>query len=400
MRSCDRPRKRSVRDAVPSSDSKRYSLSIRTQGSSCRCRASSSPRRVSSFSALSSSSLAASHSLRVPVLWSVIVFSPGCGRSWPLAFRTSHGADLPARSAAAIEQVCPVGLEPADAGAARHLQPTEHGAALPVDLADFALVAFPGGVPQLAVDPGHAGDEAVGLDGAQNGASRGIDLVDLAIAVLPHPQAALGPGESRVAAVAGRRDRCQYVAGGGIDLVDARCGDLVEVRAVEGGAGVAGALERARELAALGIEGDQLRSGGGPDAMAVVGDAVDAVGAGEGAILTHDLGCARRCLRFRLVYPASGAGHRLAPCGALRNGAARPIYPGGSAAGSNKIVVNPASGGDSQRCARARPMERTRPAASNSTTARWTVRWLPRRASARAEVDQAAPSASSARSDA
>src|SRR4029077_6108679 len=146
---------------------------------------------------------------------------------------TSHGADLSARSAAAIEQVCPVGLDPADAGAARHLQPLEHGAALRIDSADIALVAFPGAVPQLAVDPGHAGDEAVGLDGAQNGARLGIDLVDLAIAVLPHPQTALGPREARGATVAGRWDRRHDIAGGGIDLVDARFGDLVEVRAVE-----------------------------------------------------------------------------------------------------------------------------------------------------------------------
>ena len=127
---------------------------------------------------------------------------------------------------------------------------------------------------------------------------------------------------------------------------------------------------------------------------------MDVVGAGEGAILTHDLGRARRCLRFRLACLALGAAHRLAPCGALRNGAAGAIYPSGSAARSNKIVVNPASGGDSQRCARARPIERTRPAASSSTSARWTVRWLAPRASARAEVDQAAPSASSASNDA
>jgi hypothetical protein len=37
---------------------------------------------------------------------------------------------------------------------------------------------------------------------------------------------------------------------------------------------------------------------------------------------------------------------------ALQNGAAGQIYPCGSAAGSNKIVVNPASGGDSRCCAR------------------------------------------------
>jgi hypothetical protein len=38
--------------------------------------------------------------------------------------------------------------------------------------------------------------------------------------------------------------------------------------------------------------------------------------------------------------------------------------------------VNPASGGASQRCARARPTERTFPAASRSASARCTVRWL------------------------
>src|SRR5881628_1300665 len=66
--------------------------------------------------------------------------------------RTPHRADFSARSAAAIKEVGPVGLEPADAGAERHLQPLEHAAALRVDAAEFARVAFPGAVPQLAVD--------------------------------------------------------------------------------------------------------------------------------------------------------------------------------------------------------------------------------------------------------
>src|SRR5262247_297293 len=72
MRSCERPRKRSASEALPSSVSNRYSLSTRTHGSSCRCRASSSPRRVTSFSASSSASRTVSHSLRVPVLCFVI----------------------------------------------------------------------------------------------------------------------------------------------------------------------------------------------------------------------------------------------------------------------------------------------------------------------------------------
>src|SRR6267142_2735836 len=75
MSSCERPRKSSARDAFPSSLSNWYCLSIRTQGSSCRRFASSSLRRVCSFSALSKSSRAASHSSRVPVLCLVIFFS-------------------------------------------------------------------------------------------------------------------------------------------------------------------------------------------------------------------------------------------------------------------------------------------------------------------------------------
>src|SRR5512141_397199 len=89
-------------------------------------------------------------------------------RSCLLAFRAPHGTDLSTRAAAAIKQVCAVGLEPADADAGRHLEPFEHGAVLWVDTADLAAVVVPGAVPQLAVDPGHARDEAVGFDGAQD----------------------------------------------------------------------------------------------------------------------------------------------------------------------------------------------------------------------------------------
>src|SRR5436190_905381 len=76
MRSCERPRKRSASEALPSSVSNLYFLSIRTHGSSCRRRASSSLRRVRSFSALSSSSRAASHCSCVPVLCLVIALLP------------------------------------------------------------------------------------------------------------------------------------------------------------------------------------------------------------------------------------------------------------------------------------------------------------------------------------
>src|SRR5688500_5601721 len=163
---------------------------MRSHGSARRSLAIWSRRCVSSFSRASSFFRSASHCS----LETAERFFMMCALF--LSIRSAHGADLSARAAAAVEAVGAVGLEPADAGAARHLQPLEHRAALRVDPAQIALVALPGAVPQLAVDPGHAGDEAVGLDGAQDRVGLGIDLVDLAIAVLPDPQAALGPGES------------------------------------------------------------------------------------------------------------------------------------------------------------------------------------------------------------
>jgi hypothetical protein len=70
------PSEQVLNKALPSSVSDRYALSIRTHGSCCRRRASSSLRRVSSFSSLSSSSRAANHSSRVPVMYFVTYFSP------------------------------------------------------------------------------------------------------------------------------------------------------------------------------------------------------------------------------------------------------------------------------------------------------------------------------------
>jgi hypothetical protein len=55
-RSCERSRNRSASEALPSSVSNRDAVSIRSHGSSCRRRASSSLRRVSSFSASSNAS--------------------------------------------------------------------------------------------------------------------------------------------------------------------------------------------------------------------------------------------------------------------------------------------------------------------------------------------------------
>ena len=94
-------------------------------------------------------------------------------------------------------------------------------------------------MPEFAVDPGDAGNDTVGLDGAQNGSRLGIDLVNLPAAVLPHPERAFRPRKTRVAAAARRRDRRENAACLRVDFLDAILGDLKQVLAVEGGACVA-----------------------------------------------------------------------------------------------------------------------------------------------------------------
>src|ERR671925_1768365 len=93
MSSCERPWNSSARDLVPSAVSKLYSFSTATHGSSRRFRASSSLRRVSSFSAASSSSRAACHSSCVPTLCCVIALSPVSARVPPVCFDTMGGVN-------------------------------------------------------------------------------------------------------------------------------------------------------------------------------------------------------------------------------------------------------------------------------------------------------------------
>src|SRR6266536_1331424 len=81
IRSCEHPSKSSARELVPSAVSKLYSFSTGTQGSSRRLRASSSLRRVSSFSSLSSASRSACHSSWVPILCPVIDAPPPWSRT-------------------------------------------------------------------------------------------------------------------------------------------------------------------------------------------------------------------------------------------------------------------------------------------------------------------------------
>jgi hypothetical protein len=145
-------------------------------------------------------------------------------------------------------------------------------------------------VPELSVDPGDAGDEALGLDRAKNRSGLRIDLIDLPVSILPHPERALRPREPRVTTAAGRRDRGEHTAGLRIDLLDAILGELKEVLAVEGRSRVPGDIDRAQRLPVLGIEGNQRVSGGKPDMSTVIRHSMYLVDTRKGSILTDDLG--------------------------------------------------------------------------------------------------------------
>ena len=162
----------------------------------------------------------------------------------------SDGPHLPAGSSAAKELIAAIGFQARHADAGRHIELLQDLTRSGIDSPQIAFVTFPGAVPKLSIDPGDAGDEAVGLDGAKNRPGLGIDLMDLAVPILAHPERAFGPGEPGVAAAAGRRDRSQHLAGFRIDLPDAILGDLKQVPAVESRSSVRGDIDRAERLAA------------------------------------------------------------------------------------------------------------------------------------------------------
>src|SRR4029077_15999646 len=114
--------------------------------------------------------------------------------------------------------IAAIGFEPRNADSGRHVEPLQDLSRARIEPPQIALVAFPGAVPELSVDPGDPGDEAVGLDRAKNRPCLGIDLMDLPIPILPHPERSFGPREPRVTAAAGRRDRGEPSAGLRIDF--------------------------------------------------------------------------------------------------------------------------------------------------------------------------------------
>ena len=117
----------------------------------------------------------------------------------------------------------------------------------------------------------------------------------------------VGPGEAGIAAPARCRDAGNDAAGPGIDLLDTILRNLKQVPAVEGRARMGGDVDLAHRLSARRVERVQLVSGGKPDVLAVIGDAIDAFDAGEGTILGDDFGGGsfHACLLITKIHAAN-----------------------------------------------------------------------------------------------
>src|SRR5882757_6207225 len=108
--------------------------------------------------------------------------------------RAAHGLDLAAAAAATEETAAAVGFQSRHTG--WHLHLLQRVACLGIDAQQIALLAFPGGMPELAVDPGDARDDAFGFDGADHLARFRIDLMDLVRPIFADPERTLGPGHA------------------------------------------------------------------------------------------------------------------------------------------------------------------------------------------------------------
>src|SRR5262245_4615216 len=203
---------------------------------------------------------------------------------------SAHGSHLAAASPAAEELIAAIGLEPRNTYSRRHLELLQDLSSARIDSPQIAFVAFPGAVPELAVDPGDPGDDAVALDGSENRPCLGIDLMDLPASMLAHPERPFRPREPRVTAAAGRRDGREHTAGLQVDLVDAILGDLKQVLPVEGSSCMRRNIDRAQGLPARGIQGVELVSGRKPDVATVEGHSMHVVDPRKGSVFAQDLG--------------------------------------------------------------------------------------------------------------
>src|SRR5207248_7067760 len=182
-----------------------------------------------------------------------------------------------------------VGLQPCNVDSAWHVEALKNFSGFRIDSLQIALVAFPGGVPQLSINPGHPSDETVGLDGAKNGACLRINLIDLSVPVMPNPECPFGPGQPRVTTLARRGDGGKHSASLRIDFLDAILGDLKQVFAIESSSCMCRDIDRAHHLSARRIKGIQPVARGKPDVLTVIANSMHAGSSRERAILLDDL---------------------------------------------------------------------------------------------------------------
>jgi len=150
-----------------------------------------------------------------------------------------------------------IGLKSGNVHPSRHLNSLKNLSGSRIYLPQITFITFPGGMPQLSIDPGDSGHEAIGFDCAKDGACFGIDLVDLPCPILPNPESAFSPSKSRVTAVAGRRDSGENSTRLWIDLLNAILGDLKQMAAIEGRSCMRSDINRTLHFAARRVEGIQ-----------------------------------------------------------------------------------------------------------------------------------------------
>src|SRR5215216_7094179 len=104
-----------------------------------------------------------------------------------IARMSANHPHFPTLPASAKELIAPIGLESRHANSSRHVNSLENLSGLRVDSPQITLAAFRRAVPQLPIDPRHAGNESIRFDRAKNRPRLGIDLMNLPAAILTHP---------------------------------------------------------------------------------------------------------------------------------------------------------------------------------------------------------------------
>lgn len=83
--------------------------------------------------------------------------------------RSEHNSYLPNVPASAEELIATIGLDSRHACSRRHIETFESVSRLRINPPQFGCATFPSAVPELAVDPGDAGDDLMGVTGRTYG---------------------------------------------------------------------------------------------------------------------------------------------------------------------------------------------------------------------------------------